>query len=61
MRFITRLAHSFVAGDTNTEAIQAVAELRGKGIMSTMDVLGESVKDRGTAEKAMAAYLELRT
>lgn len=59
MRLITRLAHSFVAGDTNTEAIQAVARLHGQGIMSTMDVLGESVKDRNTAEKAVAAYLEL--
>ncbi len=59
MRLITRLAHSFVAGDTNAEAIQAVAGLRSLGIMSTMDVLGESVKDRNTAEKALAAYLEL--
>lgn len=59
MRLITRLAHSFVAGDTSAEAIRAVARLREKGVMSTMDVLGESVKDRGTAEKAVAAYLEL--
>jgi len=59
MRLITQLAHSFVAGDTNAEAIQAVAKLRDRGIMSTMDVLGESVKDRNTAEKAVAAYLEL--
>jgi proline dehydrogenase len=59
MRLITRLARSFVAGDTNAEAIQAVAKLRDRGIMSTMDVLGESVKDRNTAEKAVAAYLEL--
>ena len=59
MRLITRLAHSFVAGDTNTEAIQAVAKLKDKGIMSTLDILGESVKDRNTAEKAAAAYLEL--
>jgi len=53
------MARSFVAGDTNAEAIQAVAELRDQGIMSTLDVLGESVKDRNTAEKAVAAYLEL--
>ena len=59
MRLITRLARSFVAGDTNAEAIQAVARLRDRGIMSTMDVLGESVKDRNTAEKAVSAYLEL--
>lgn len=59
MRLITRMARSFVAGDTNAEAIQAVAELRNQGIMSTLDVLGESVKDRNTAEKAVAAYLEL--
>jgi proline dehydrogenase len=59
MRLITRLAHSFVAGDTSAEAIQAVARLRSQGITSTLDVLGESVKDRNTAEKAVAAYLEL--
>lgn len=59
MRLLTRIARSFVAGDTIADAIQMVAALGGKGIMATLDVLGESVKDKETAEKAVRAYLEL--
>jgi proline dehydrogenase len=59
MRLLTRMARSFVAGDTIADAIQMVAALGGKGIMATLDVLGESVKDKETAEKAVRAYLEL--
>jgi proline dehydrogenase len=59
MRLITRMARSFVAGDTISDALEAVAVLGRSGVKATLDVLGESVKDRDTAEKAVAAYLEL--
>jgi proline dehydrogenase len=59
MKLLTRMARTFVAGETVTEAIKAVKKLNEKKVMATMDVLGESVKDKETAEKAVNAYLEL--
>ncbi len=59
MKLLTWLARTFVAGDTVAEAIKAVTKLNEKKVMATMDVLGESVKDKETAEKAVNAYLDL--
>jgi proline dehydrogenase len=53
------MALSFVAGETTDEALKQVKKLNEKGIMTTLDVLGESVKDKETAEKAVNAYLDL--
>jgi proline dehydrogenase len=59
MKLLTRMARSFVAGETVDEAIKAVRKLNEKNIMATLDVLGEGVKDRETADKAVQAYLDL--
>jgi proline dehydrogenase len=59
MKLLTRMARSFVAGETVEDAIKNVRKLNEKSIMATLDVLGESVKDRETAEKAVNAYLDL--
>jgi proline dehydrogenase len=59
MKLLTWLARTFVAGDTVKEAIKAVKKLNEKKVMATIDILGESVKDQETAEKAVDAYLEL--
>lgn len=59
MKFLTRMAKSFVAGENTDEALKAVARLNEKGIHATLDVLGESVKDRSDSEKAVQAYLDL--
>jgi len=59
MKFLTRLAKSFVAGETVEDAFKAVKKLNEKGIMATLDVLGESVKTREDSDKAVAAYLNL--
>lgn len=59
MKFLTRLAKSFVAGDTVDEAMKAVKKLNEKGITATLDVLGESVKKRAQSEEAVASYLGL--
>jgi proline dehydrogenase len=59
MKLLTRMARSFVAGETVEDAIKNVRKLNEKGIMATLDVLGESVTDRETAEKAVNAYLDL--
>jgi len=59
MKLLTRMARSFVAGETVEEAIKNVRKLNEKSIMATLDVLGESVKDKETAEKAVSSYLAL--
>ena len=59
MKLLTRMARSFVAGETAEDAIKNVRKLNEKSIMATLDGLGESVKDKETAEKAVNAYLDL--
>jgi proline dehydrogenase len=59
MKFLTRMAKSFVAGETVEDAFKAVKKLNEKGILATLDVLGESVKNREDSDKAVAAYLNL--
>lgn len=59
MKLSTRMARAFVAGDTVEDAVKSVKKLNEKGIRATLDILGESVKDKETAEKAVNAYLDL--
>jgi len=59
MKLLTRMAKSFVAGETIEEALQVVKKLKDKGIMSTMDILGESVEKQEDADKAVQGYLDL--
>lgn len=59
MKLLTRLARSFVAGETIDEALHAVKRLNERGIMATLDVLGESVKERKDSDKAVQAYIDL--
>jgi proline dehydrogenase len=59
MKLLTWMARTFVAGDTIEEAIRNVRKLNEKGIKATLDVLGESVKDKEAAEKAVNDYLDL--
>lgn len=51
-------AKRFVAGTTVQEAVQAVQQLNERGIMATLDVLGENVRSTETAEVAVKSYLE---
>jgi len=59
MKLLTRMASSFVAGETIDEALAAVKRLSDKGITATLDVLGESVKIKEDSDKAVEAYLNL--
>ncbi|MFQ6081860.1 MAG: proline dehydrogenase family protein [Candidatus Aminicenantia bacterium] len=59
MRLLTSLAKTFVAGETQDEAIKVVRKLNEKNIMATLDVLGENVEKKEDAEKAVQAYLDL--
>ncbi|OFW10900.1 MAG: proline dehydrogenase [Acidobacteria bacterium RIFCSPLOWO2_12_FULL_59_11] len=52
-----RLAHQFVAGETLAQAVKVVRGLNQKGILATLDHLGENVR---TPEEAAAARDDYR-
>lgn len=64
-RFVrrNRLARSFagrfVAGESTETAVAAAGALAGRGITSSLDLLGESVSQGSEAEAACAQYLEM--
>lgn len=49
----------FVAGETCTDAVAAVAALADRGLHTTLDYLGEDTTDKVQAETTVQAYLEL--
>ena len=50
-------ARRFIAGESVEEAIDAVADLPGKGLLLTLDYLGESVASADAAAAAAADYV----
>jgi len=53
---VRHVSRRYIAGDTLTEAVNAVRALNGEGLMATLDVLGESVTDRSLADAAVRDY-----
>ncbi|MCH8556689.1 MAG: proline dehydrogenase family protein [Balneolia bacterium] len=53
------LAKRFVAGESLPQAVPKVADLNEAGIKVTLDLLGENVKDRATADETLQHYIEL--
>lgn len=53
------LAKRFVAGESLSQAVPKVADLNEAGIKVTLDLLGENVKDRATADETLQHYIEL--
>ena len=51
------LAHRFVAGDTLDDAVNAVRQLNARGLMVTLDHLGENVTEERAARAAADDYL----
>jgi proline dehydrogenase len=58
-RLARRFARRFVAGETVEEAIGAARELAGKGITTTLDLLGESVAGAAAAQAARDEALRM--
>ena len=54
---LRRMPLRFVAGTTLDQAVDAVRTLNASGASATLDVLGEAVTDRASAERAAAAYV----
>ena len=51
------VARRFVAGEKLSEALQVVRELTAKGMLVTLDELGENVYDLEAADRATESYL----
>lgn len=56
---IRRFANKYIAGDTLPEAVELTKTLNAKGIMTTIDVLGESVLNKNDAAEAAKECLEV--
>jgi proline dehydrogenase len=62
-RFVTRqkltsrLAYRFVAGDRLDDAVRVVREINARGLMSSLDHLGENVAEERAARSATEDYL----
>ena len=54
---VRRMPFRFVAGTTLDEAVRAVRALNASGASATLDVLGESVTDRASADRGAAEYV----
>ena len=55
---VRRMPYRFVAGTTLDHAVRVVRALNADGASATLDVLGESVTDRASADRAAASYVE---
>lgn len=58
-KLIRIFANKYIAGDNINDAIKKVKELNEKKIMATVDVLGESIKDKNEAKKSKSESLEV--
>ncbi len=59
MKLPYALAKRFVAGETFEKALPKVRALNGNGIKVTLDLLGENLKNRKTADKTVERYIQL--
>jgi proline dehydrogenase len=57
MRKPTSFARRFIAGETIEEAIEAARALQARNLMLTLDLLGESVTGRESADAATREYI----
>jgi proline dehydrogenase len=55
---VRRVANRYIAGDTIEDAVRFVRQLNQKGMMATLDVLGEHISKTEEAETTAANYLE---
>ncbi len=57
---VGRVARRYVAGTTIEDAVRTLGALNAEGAMTTVDVLGEEVREAERAKTAVAAYLRLQ-
>jgi proline dehydrogenase len=59
MRRPASFARRFIAGETTAEAIEAARAVEGRGLLQTLDHLGESVRSLAEADAATREYLAI--
>jgi proline dehydrogenase len=59
LRKETSFAHRFIAGDTVADAIAAARTVQQRGMLVSLDLLGESVRTVAEADAATRGYLEV--
>jgi proline dehydrogenase len=59
MRRATSFARRFIAGETTAEAIDAAKSVEARGMMNTLDHLGESLATLAQADAATREYLDI--
>jgi len=59
-KFIIRFfSKKYIAGAKVEDAVRTIKGLNSKGIMATVDLLGEEIKEKAEAESAAEQYVEL--
>ncbi len=56
---VWRVARRYVAGTRREDALAAIARLNAKGMVATVDLLGEHARDASEADAAVAEYAEV--
>jgi proline dehydrogenase len=56
---VRKFANKYIAGDTLNDAVEVTKKLNAKGILTTMDVLGEDVFNKTDAENSKNESLEV--
>jgi proline dehydrogenase len=54
---VRRVANRYIAGDAMEDAVRLVRQLNQKGMMATLDILGEHISQKEEAEATAANYL----
>jgi len=58
-KLVRLFANKYIAGDNINDAVKVVKALNSKNIMATIDVLGESIKDKNEAIQSKNESLEV--
>ncbi len=58
-RMVKPVAMRYIAGEGLEDAVRVVRALNARGMMATVDVLGEDVSTREEAEQAREAYAKM--
>ncbi|MDD5360492.1 MAG: proline dehydrogenase family protein [Ignavibacteria bacterium] len=58
-KLVRVFANKYIAGDNINDAVRTVRNLNSKNVMATIDVLGESIKDKHEAEISKNESLEV--
>lgn len=56
---VGKIAARYVAGEILDDAVRAIRELEEEGAVCTVDILGEEVEERATAETAVEQYFRV--